>query len=133
MGEALFKDSFHSNSAYEISSAGLGALVGNPADRNVQELLLNDGIDCSQHRAKQVTKEMLSEADLILVMEKIHRHQLIQSMPNICGKVHLLGKWGDFEIPDPYRKSKQVFTETYNSIKKGVKDWQKKITELTCS
>ena len=57
------------NVAAKIESAGLGALVGNPADPIAQELMAERGIDISNHRARQLTTEMLTEFELILTME----------------------------------------------------------------
>jgi protein-tyrosine phosphatase len=44
-----------------------------------------------------------------------------------CGKVHLLGKWGQFEVPDPYMQSRQAFEMALKQIEQGVEDWIKKI------
>ena len=43
----------------DVRSAGLGALVGHPADDNVRQLMEQRGIDVSGHRAVQVNRDML--------------------------------------------------------------------------
>ena len=102
MGEAILKYHAQANNlALAVSSAGLGALSGHPADPLVQEILSEQGIDCSQHRARQVTAAMLMQAELVLVMEKKHRTEIMRLYPAATGKVHLLGKWRDVEIGDP--------------------------------
>ncbi len=126
MGEAIFKHKL-SHLEVAISSAGLGALVNYPADPMVQELLKLENIDCSEHRARQVNKIMVDEADLILVMEKNHRNEMIRLFPSSCGKVHLLGKWSEFEIADPYKKPKEIFQNAYRLIAQGVDEWQKRL------
>ncbi len=128
MAEAILKSrvqKFEPNVV--VSSAGLTALVGKSADSNVQNILLEEGIDCSDHRAQQLTSVMLRETELVLVMDHQQRKEIECTFPNICGRVHLLGKWGNFEIPDPYKKSKEVFKETYDLITKGVDQWQAKL------
>lgn len=110
-----------------ISSAGIAALEGKPADPIVQELLLEQEIDCSSHRARQLTLPMLLEAELVLVMEQGHRKEIEYKFPNVCGKVHRLGKWGEFDVPDPYKKSKQIFKETYELIMQGIDQWQARL------
>jgi protein-tyrosine-phosphatase len=52
-----------------VSSAGLGALVGRPIEKNAAELLHEEGIDASGHRARQLEPSMVRDADLILAME----------------------------------------------------------------
>ena len=128
MGEALLKHRAQTGGlSLDVSSAGIGALVGYPADQTVQDLLSEQGIDCSAHRARQLNKEMLSASDLVLVMENGHRREIERKFPSACGKVHLFGKWSNFEIPDPYRKSRQVFTDTYRLISQGIDEWQTKL------
>lgn len=128
MAEAFFK--YHvqlANLPVTISSAGIAALAGHPAEPFVHELLAADGIDCSLHRAKQLSIPMVLEADLILVMEESHRKEVERLVPSACGKVHLLGKWSGFEIPDPYKKPKHVFKNTYRLVMQGVTEWQKRL------
>lgn len=128
MGEALLKHrAQQKRPSLMVSSAGIGALAGWPADSIVQEILLEQGIDCSGHRARQLTESMLLDSDLVLVMEKNHRREIERMFPNVCGKVHLLGKWDDFEIPDPYKKPRQFFQETYRLIVQGIDGWQAKL------
>jgi protein-tyrosine phosphatase len=110
-----------------VQSAGIGALIGHPADPNVLALLHQSNIDCSPHRARQIEPKMISEADLILVMEDYHRKAVEQLVPSACGKVHLLGKWGQFEIADPYRQPPHYFKETERMILQGIAQWRQKI------
>lgn len=128
MAEAILKQRVAMKKlSVAISSSGIAALEGQPADASVQQLLSNHGIDCSSHRARQLNFSMLSEAELVLVMEQNHRKEIECIFPNMCGKVHLLGKWGNFEIPDPYRKSQAVFEDTYQLIMQGLDQWQAKL------
>jgi len=110
-----------------ISSAGIGALVGEPADPIAVKLMQDRGIDISQHRARQLTLEIVREADLILVMEKRHMNAVHSISPSAHGKVHEIGKWIDAEVPDPYRKSPEYFEHILGLLERGVKAWCKKI------
>jgi protein-tyrosine phosphatase len=128
MGEAILKHRFQmANLSITVSSAGIAALEGKSADLLVQELLLPKGIDCSSHRARQLTSPMLLEAELVLAMEQRHCKEIEYMFPSVCGKVHRLGKWDGFDIPDPYKKSKQVFMETYQLIVQGIDQWQERL------
>ncbi len=110
-----------------VASAGLGALVGHPADEMAQELLLEQGIDISAHRARQLTSAMLRQADLVLVMEAEYKKAIESLDPCARGKVYRLGEWGNFDILDPYRQSREVFEHALQLIQQGVADWSSKL------
>lgn len=111
-------------SRLRVSSAGLGALVGQGMDPLALALLHEHGLDGNSHRARQVDADMLAGADLILAMERRHLNALIRQAPEVSGKAFLLGKWQDErEIPDPYRQSYAAFQQSYGLIDEGVRSW----------
>ena len=107
----------------QIASAGLGALVGHGADVTTQDLMKKMDIDLSEHKAQQLNTQLISEYDLILVMEKGHINAVHNIAPSSKGKVHLLGKWSDFEIPDPYKQSQREFEVALELIERGIDEW----------
>ncbi|GAA5186456.1 low molecular weight protein-tyrosine-phosphatase [Ferrimonas gelatinilytica] len=110
----------------QISSAGVGALVGKPVDPKAARLLEQAGLPHQDHRARQLTQEIAREADLILVMEPGHIGAVTQIAPFSHGKVFLLGKWlGDLAIPDPYRQSEEAFAHVYGLMEKACNGWSK--------
>jgi protein-tyrosine phosphatase len=122
--EYLFRQRMESRDI-SFSSAGIGALVGRPMDANALQLLAEDGIDGSMHRAHQLTPFMLREADLILGMEKNHLGAMIQFAPEVNGKVYLLDKWmNGSDIPDPYRQHRAAFEHVHEIITQGVRSWE---------
>jgi protein-tyrosine phosphatase len=124
MAEYLFRQRTGSRDI-EFGSAGLGALVDSPMDATVLQLLAENGIDGTMHRARQLTPSMLREADLVLGMEKNHVAAMIQLAPEARGKVYLLDKWlhgGD--IPDPYRQQRAAFEHVHEIITRGVSSWE---------
>ena len=127
MAEALLSDRlliYYPN--FKIASAGVGALVGHHADKHVKDLMSEQSIDVTTHRAQQLTPDLLSEYDLVLVMEKGHIKSVHDISTSSKGKVHLLGKWSDFEIPDPYKQSRREFEVALELIDRGVSEWQEK-------
>ncbi|AFN77735.1 low molecular weight protein-tyrosine-phosphatase [Stutzerimonas nitrititolerans] len=107
-----------------ISSAGIGALVGNPMDKTAHEVLQENGLECLGHRARQVDSELLHQADLILAMEQGHIQHLRQIAPEVHGKTFLMGKWlDDIEIPDPYRQSRPAFEHVHSLLTQSVESW----------
>lgn len=112
----------------QVSSAGLGALVGRGIDPLAQELLVEHGVDGSSHRARQLDPQLLSTADLILVMERRHLKSIAVQAPEVSGRTFLLGKWqSDREIPDPYRQQRPAFEHVYRLIAEGVESWRRSI------
>lgn len=110
----------------QVSSAGLGALVGQGIDPTAQALLLEHGLDGSAHRARQVDAATLGAADLILTMERKHLALIAQRAPQVSGKTFLLGKWqGDHEISDPYRQQRPAFEHVYQLMDQGVASWRR--------
>jgi protein-tyrosine phosphatase len=108
----------------QLCSAGLDALVGNPMDRTVLQLLSECGVDGTSHRAHQLTSSMLLQADLVLGMEKNHVDAMVQLAPEARGKVYLLDKWlGERDVPDPYGQPRSVFERVHQMIMGGVDSW----------
>ena len=110
-----------------VSSAGLGALIGQGADEYAIEIMTEHGLDSAAHRARQLNNEMVKQNELILVMEIWQKKEIESFFPYARGRVHLLGKWGDSEISDPYKKNKQAFIETFEKINKACDEWCDKV------
>ena len=108
----------------QVSSAGLGALVGHGIDATAQELLVEQGMDGLAHRARQIDDAILGAADLVLTMERKHVRRIAEIAPQASGKTFLLGKWQqDREIPDPYRQQRPAFEHVYKLMAEGVESW----------
>ncbi|PCK33643.1 low molecular weight protein-tyrosine-phosphatase [Pseudoalteromonas piscicida] len=109
-----------------VSSAGLTALEGKPADSIAQELTQARNIDMSGHQGRQLSESIVAQNSLILVMEQRHLDDVCTRHPQARGKTFLLGKWiGDKEIPDPYRQSREAFEHVYELIDSACSAWQK--------
>jgi len=127
MAEAMLKlRCDQSGASVHIASAGIAALVGHPADTQVQGLMAAKGIDVSEHKARQLTVSLMAEYDLVLVMEEGHIKAINKMVPESRGRVHLLGKWNDGEeIADPYRKTGAHFKAALSAIERGIVSWEK--------
>lgn len=108
----------------QVTSAGLGALAGRPVEGHALALLHEHRINASAHRARQLDRLMLREAELVLAMERGHLAAAARLAPEASGKLFHIGKWLDGEdIPDPYRQSREVFDEVYRRIERAVESW----------
>ncbi|AGK48924.1 MULTISPECIES: low molecular weight protein-tyrosine-phosphatase [Burkholderia] len=111
-------------------SAGLGALVGNPADSMAVQLLSELGADISGHRAQQMNSELAGRADLILVMDNDQRGEVQLLYPQASGKVFRLGELVKMDIPDPYGEPRRAFEHALHLIREGIDTWVPRIRGL---
>ena len=128
LAEALLA---HELPEHTVWSAGLGALVGKPADPLSVEVAAAHGLDIRAHRAQQVTSWLCQQVQLIMVMEQAHKAQLEQQFPMVRGKVFSLGQFGQFDIADPYQQPIEAFDTAYAAIAQGVADWLPRIRQLS--
>jgi protein-tyrosine phosphatase len=126
MAQVLLADSLKKRGLdVVVESAGLGALVGHPADPIAVKLMEARGLDLSSHRARQLTREIIRSFPLILVMEKQQERGVEQLDPSARGRVHRVGRVGNFDVPDPYRRGQAVFEESLALIDRGLAQIEK--------
>lgn len=112
----------------EVASAGVGAMVGWPADPLAIEVMADQGHSIDAHRARQLTRPLLSGFDLVLTLDHHHSDWINGRYPEFRGKVHKLLRWREnADVPDPYRLPKAAFEESYRLIEQGVEDWLGKL------
>ena len=128
MAEAVLRNALRGHEEYTVESAGLGALVDEPAGEHAVALMSERGIDISSHRARQLQPELVNKADLILVMESGHKKAIETADVTVRGKVFRLGETSDRDIVDPYRRSRAVFEDVLEDIDEGIADWVKQLT-----
>lgn len=76
----------------EVTSGGLFAEAGIPADPEIVTLLTEAGLDGSAHVSRPVDAAALRRADLILVMEEAHRQAIFHRTPGVLARVWLLAE-----------------------------------------
>jgi len=106
-----------------VASAGLAAIEGRAADPLAVELLAGRGIDISGHRARPLTPELLAAFDLVLVMEAGQQAEIERLSPSSRGRVHRIGRFGNFDVPDPYRQPRPAFEGALALIERGLDDF----------
>ena len=125
IAEALLKNALPERL---VHSAGIGAMVGWPADPHSVSVSADAGVDLSLHRARQLTAEMMQSADLVLVMDQGHVDVLTRRYPQHRGKVQKMLRWqGNADVDDPYQMPRKMFEQSYVEIDSGVQDWVKRL------
>lgn len=109
---------------HEISSAGLGAVVGSDVHEVTRAEAASRGFMLTPHIARQLTREQCRDADIILVMEREHREGVAACCPEARGKIFLLAQGMDPErIQDPYKRSPEVFRQVHDQIHEACARW----------
>ncbi len=124
-GERLLRDALPGRT---VRSAGLAALIDRPADQSATEEAKNHGLSLDGHSAQQLTRSLCQQSDLILVMERGHIAAVTAVDPTAHGKTMLFGRWlGEREIPDPYRRSPEMYAHVYDLLEQGAQAWASKL------
>lgn len=96
-----------------VGSAGISGESG----RRVLPLALDAaqrvGLDLSTHRSQPVYEPRLAQYDLMLVMEKAHRHALHEEFPHLRERIFLLShviEYGSYDILDTHATLEEVLT-----------------------
>lgn len=111
-----------------ISSAGIAALEGQPADSTASLVAAAHGVLLDGHIARQLTHQLCQDADLILVMEKEHISAVHYIAPSVRGKILLFGHWlAQHEITDAYGMSKDAHEYIYQSLARAADSWVGKL------
>ncbi|PWF48940.1 low molecular weight phosphotyrosine protein phosphatase [Massilia glaciei] len=113
-----------------VVSAGLGAMIGKPADPHALQLMAEHGIDIDTHRAQQISSALVSQAEVILVMDLDQKRHVETQYMGARGKVFRLGEAAKVDIPDPYREGIDSFRLAHKLIEAGVKVWSEQIVKM---
>ncbi|MBW1766802.1 MAG: hypothetical protein JRJ65_07085 [Deltaproteobacteria bacterium] len=134
LAEMLLKNEaeLHDLDNISVSSAGLLAYPGSPPDPKMVDYLSKTGIPTKQHKSRQITKEDMDWADLILVMEKDHVRMIEKSWPEINSKVELLGNLisespSADDIIDPFGESLYHYRLAQSQITLAIRSLVKRV------
>lgn len=111
-------------------SAGIGALIGQPAAPHSVELMKQRDIDISEHRAQQLQSWLCDSSDLILVMDMEQKQHIEKQYPITRGKLFRLGQFSQFDVFDPYKRPREEFESCLRLIEQGVADWVRRIDSV---
>ncbi len=113
-----------------VASAGIGALIGQPADDAAKRLMSEINIDISSHIAQQINQLLCRQADLILVMDTTQRRYVERTYPFTRGRVFRIAEDSKIDVPDPYKKGPDAFEEALSLIQSGASTWIQRINKI---
>jgi len=127
MAEAYLKKLLakEQRSDVQVSSAGIMALPGTGASEGTRDVLAEEGIDVSDHRAQRVSRQLVEQSDIILVMDQVHEQSVLQLAPEVKNRLFLLKEFArindsNLDISDPAGGSLEFYRETFLTIKDAV-------------
>jgi protein-tyrosine-phosphatase len=108
----------------EVGSAGTSAWDGAPASDGALLVGMERSLDLSGHRARQLTRELVAEQDLIFAMGP-HHLERIEALGGV-GKAHLLTGYasrGSSEraISDPIGAELEVYRATADELEREIR------------
>lgn len=139
MAAGLLKKMLKGKGDYKIITAGTATVKGIRPTAEALQVMSEQGVDVSNHQSSPLSDEMIDEADLILVMEKMHKENILMRRLNADNKVHLLTEFGrkeledklvDPNIPDPIGKSLEFYRKVFDIIKESAARVVKKLEDL---
>lgn len=101
-----------------VQSAGTWAENGHPATPSGVKAMAQRGLDTSLHRSQTITKDLLSQFDLILTMESGHKEAIQIEFPEFSKKVFMLSEMSGtaINIEDPIGGTFEDYLNTANEI-----------------
>lgn len=113
----------------DVSSAGIGALVGYPADETAASVARERGVSLEGHSARQLSHDLMEQSDLVLVLEPGHKREVTAKYPHLSGRVMLIDQWDEGKgIPDPYQRSREFHEHVFELIDQASKSWIEKLS-----
>lgn len=106
-----------------IDTAGINVYAPTPASENAVKVMEEMDIDISDHMSRQVTKEDIEDADLVLVMTPGHRNILIDLYPQYSSKIYTFPEYAygsDDEISDPFGGDEEEYRECAHQLREAI-------------
>src|SRR5580692_5668082 len=126
MAEGIFRHVMKGRRDINVMSAGIGAMDGQPPSPYAVQAVRELGIDISRQRSRQLTPELVQQADYIFGMTHSHVDTIFLLYPKAAEKTFLLREFDDtldiFEkdISDPIGGSYEVYLNCRDQIEQGI-------------
>ncbi len=134
MAEGIFR--FLSKHRQELTceSAGLAAYPGFPASPNALKVARKYGVDITSHLSKNISEEILKNADYVFAMTSTHLQVIKEQFPEYSKRVYILKEFaqtddGSFspDVDDPIGQDEIVYELCFIELEKAIKGVLEKI------
>lgn len=118
MAESIFKSEIKKRGLvgqYSVSSAGLYVKVGDKMNDTAKVALKNCGITPHSHKARVLTKTLLSRASLVVCMTQEHKNTIKNAKVLTVGDITKRG-----DVPDPYGYGVEVYQKVIEYLNSAV-------------
>jgi RpiB/LacA/LacB family sugar-phosphate isomerase len=126
MAEGIFRQAVQGRGDYQVRSAGLGAVEGQPPSAYAVQAVKELGIDISGLRSRMLTADLVEQADYIFGMTHSHIDTVGALYPQAAEKTFLLREFDEtlesFEkdISDPIGGSYEVYLNCRDQLEQGI-------------
>ena len=103
---------------YKVASAGVMAVSGIGASREVVDICKEMGIDATAHRSRFLTSAEIEESDYIFVMSTSHRDRVLELCPEAAQKCMLLDE--NSQVSDPIGGGREVYEKCAKQIERAL-------------
>jgi protein-tyrosine phosphatase len=110
-----------------VASAGLQARAGQLPSSHMSRLLATHGLVLPERGSSPFIRAAACRYELILVMEPPQQRQVLALAPELTGRVHLLGRWGQGPILDPTGGSPEDYANCFQHLVAAVDAWQTRL------
>ncbi|RLC97603.1 MAG: low molecular weight protein arginine phosphatase [Chloroflexi bacterium] len=117
---------------WQVKSAGVWTTDGCPASDHAIAEMARRGLDLRHHCSRNVTRQMVTEAALVLTMTQSHAEALSAAFPEHIHKVHLLSEMSGpaYSIRDPYGGTRQEYAYTAKELEQLIENGYERIVAL---
>jgi protein-tyrosine phosphatase len=130
LAEVYFRSKLKPECGIMVRSAGLDTTNGKPAHNFARQVAEQYGLTLEPHLTMQMVREMVEEADLILVMEFAQLVGLVKLCPRVKSKVFVLGEFMNgkrIDIADPFSGTIEDFKKCFRVIRASCDSLAEKI------
>ncbi|MEG0472544.1 MAG: low molecular weight protein arginine phosphatase [Solibacillus sp.] len=128
MAEAILKNKNLTN--VNVRSAGIYALEGGQMSENSSTVLDQENIP-HQHLSRQISREDVAWADLILTMTTGHKEMVIRNFEGAYEKTYTLKEYATpysvQDVFDPFGGDVTLYKQTFDELKRTIDELEEKL------
>ena len=128
MAEYLLKSRTKDRDNLEVSSAGTGVFIQSRASSATLDVLREKNIDAAEHVSQSVNSILLKKADLIFVMTRAHRQQILERVPEVEKRIYLIKEFctdagvsqSELDVADPIGRDHEDYRSCLGVIDSAI-------------